>query len=75
MTLETIRTSTKRQVVLLLTVTFCIVLLILAYGVVFLSLSAVPDWLVGLLFAMLTAITGYVGVSWWYDKNNIVKEI
>ena len=73
MTLETIRTSTKRQVVLLLTVTFCIALLILAYGVVFLGLTAVPDWLVGLLFAKLTAITGYVGYSWWYDKNNIVK--
>jgi len=69
MMIKTIRTSTKRQVVLALTITFCIALLILAYGVVFLSLSAVPDWLVGILFAMLTSITSYVGVSWWYDKS------
>jgi len=73
--LDTIRTSTKRQAVLLLTATFCFVLLLLTYGVVFLGLTAVPDWLVGLLFGMLTGILAYVGVSWWYDKSNIVKGI
>jgi hypothetical protein len=67
--LETIRTSTKRQVVLVLAITFSIALLTLTYGVVFLDMASVPDWLTGLMFGMLTAVTGYVGVSWWYDKS------
>lgn len=69
MSKETIYASAKRLIALLLTVAFCISLIILTYGVVVLGLTAYNDLLAILLGGTLTTIAGYVGVSWYREQS------
>lgn len=69
MSKEMIYASAKRLIALLLTLAFCISLIILTYGVVFLNLSQYNDLLAVLLGGTLTTVAGYVGVSWYREQS------